>query len=185
MTDNYNKEDLILIGKISSAHGIKGQVKIDFYCEDPYSLESYNCIDIKNEEIKIKIGFIKRKQAICNIDQWTSREDAEKLVGTEIFILKADLPEPDEDEFYYSDLVGIKVIDITSKEPVGIVKTVQNYGSGDILEIEDINGKSNMYLFNKENFPTINISENIIESKLPVIDFHHDDKSEKLDEAKN
>ena len=115
----------ILIGKIISVFGIKGEVKIISYCGEPQQIENYSLFDEKENPLKLKISN-KNKAVIgtsngnailiAKLDGINNRNAAEKLRGTEIFTNRDDFKEADENEFYYVDLIGLDVIDMKSKK---------------------------------------------------------------------
>ncbi len=80
------------------------------------------------------------KYILAEVKGCTSRNDADALRGTELFYNRDDLPETDEGEFYYDDLVGLTVTE--NDNTLGKVKSVQNFGAGDLLEIQPTKGKS-------------------------------------------
>ena len=81
--------------------------------------------------------------------------------GVELYVPKDRLPPPEEDEFYYDDLIGLEVRDSQSK-PLGTVTAVQNYGAGDILEIKGLDGAPLSVLFTKEAVPVVAIGEGFL-----------------------
>jgi len=167
-------EGLTLAGKITSAHGIKGQVKIYSYLEDIKNINKYNLYNGKGDKLDLKATSFKNANvAICNFNSSiTTRNQAEELANTEFFIKVEDLPQKEEGEFYYDELKNLKVLDSQSNEEIGEVKAIHNFGSGDILEIIlKATGKNEMYLFNDANFPEVNLEEGLVKANLPEIVF--------------
>jgi 16S rRNA processing protein RimM len=134
------REREILIGEITTAHGIKGDVKIRSYVEDFRLFENCFSEDGKNFILKIKNNLVAKVKGI------TDRNEAEKLRGTRLYIDRDLLPKPEEGEFYIEDLKGMKVIDANGKE-IGVVADVRNYGAGDLLDIKPPVGDSFYALF--------------------------------------
>lgn len=169
----------ILIGKITCAHGIRGQVKIMSYAQNKVDIADYENIFTKQKKI-IKINKIGKSQGknqdifICDIAGVSDRDAAERLANQDIFITKDQLKEIDnETEFYYADLVGLKVID-DSGDNIGIVEDVVNYGAGDIVEIRFYQNKQQterleMFSFCDETFPKIDIDQGFIKIVFPDI----------------
>lgn len=175
----------ILVGKVTSVFGIKGEVKVISYCENPTQIEKYDLFDSKGNKIKLKItnknktivGSNKLGDSIliAAIQGVTDRNAAEKLRGEEFFANRADFKEIDNDEFYYVDLIGLDVIDGSSKK-LGKVTNVYDFGGGGMLEIEFLKAdtKSNIekienFAFKNETFPEVNLRENFIRINLPEI----------------
>lgn len=144
-----NSSKDIIIGKIANIHGVKGLVKILPYCEDLSLIEevSTHKITLKNQS---------GKYILASIEGVNSREDAEKLKGTELFVSRDALPEPEDGEFYYEDLKGLKVIDENGND-IGTVKSVDNFGAGDLLEIKHKSGDTFFHPFTDEYVPEVNL----------------------------
>lgn len=146
---------LILIGVISSAHGIKGDILIKPYTEKPENLANLPIVDKNGESLSIKIIRINQKnELICKIQNCNDRNYAETLKGTKLYCSRDDLPTPPEEEFYVEDLRGLEVLDESGKA-IGTILEVANYGAGDIIEIKFNDDTSEMFPFSKELFPTI------------------------------
>ena len=168
----------ILIGKITSTHGLKGEVKLMSFAGNPEDIKNYKPIlDKDGKEVAIKITskaqgtnhdiFIASIKGFENINQ------AESLKNMELFIDKNQLPEIDEDEFYYADLIGLSILD-EKDQKIGIVKNIMNYGAGDIIEIEFANPKYKkdnleMFSFRDDIFPEINLKKGFVRMILPEI----------------
>lgn len=137
----------ICIGVIASVHGLKGLVKILPYCEDPALLEQVAEHDIT---LKNPMG----KHILAEIAGVHSREDAEAIKGTELFIPRDALPEPDEGEYYIEDLVGLRAIGEDGAD-IGIVLAVYNFGAGDLVEIKPDAGESFLIPFNDDTIANV------------------------------
>jgi len=175
----------ILIGKISSVFGIRGEVKILSHCRNPADIEKYKLFDKNDREFKIKISN-KNKASIgssgsggviliAKISGINDRNEAEKLRGTELFTDRADFKKIAEDEFYQVDLIGLNVIDDSEKN-IGKVVNVMDFGAGTMLEIEFIQADSTRNLekienfpFKNEIFPEIDVKVGTIKINLPEI----------------
>lgn len=146
----------ICIGKITGPHGVKGLVKILPYCEDITLLEQV-------EDFKITLKNPSGKYMLAEIEGINTREAAEDIAGTELWISRDKLPDiSDEDAFYIEDLVGLKAVDTDGKD-AGTVIAVHNFGAGDLLEIKPPAGEAYLLPFTKENVPEIT------EEKLTII----------------
>ncbi|MHA1540609.1 MAG: ribosome maturation factor RimM [Alphaproteobacteria bacterium] len=141
-------ETKFLAGKLVNTHGLKGGMKLLSFMKNPVDIFSHNLQNSDEEKIEItKIGSpLKKNLFLVSIKGISTKEQADDAKKTEIFIDKKEL---DENEFFYENLIGLKVIDL-DKTPVGIVISVQNYGAGDILEIKDNEGKDRLISFQKE-----------------------------------
>lgn len=174
----------ILIGKVNSVFGIKGEVKIITYSSDPLKIEKYPLFDAEGNSLKIKISN-KNKAVIgtsngdpiliVRIDGINDRNAAEKLRGQEIFANRADFEDTSDDEFYYVDLIGLDVVDMNSKK-IGKVLNVSDHGAGGIIEIEfnaenlpENYDKIENFSFKNQIFPEVNLQKNFIRIDLPEI----------------
>ena len=95
------------------------------------------------------------------------RNAAEALKGTELYIPRAKLPEPEDGAFYHTDLIGLRTIDPDGR-PFGIVKAVQNYGAGDILEIKrDDSAPDDMIPFTAAFAPDVSLQDGTVTIIVP------------------
>jgi 16S rRNA processing protein RimM len=169
----------VLVAKIISAFGIKGEVKIITFLEDPFKIEKYPLLNEKGEKLKIKISN-KNKAAvgsnsfgdavlIIKIEGINDRNQSEALRGSEIFVEREDFDQLAENEFYYVDLIGLEVIDMDSKK-IGKVVNVFEHGAGGVIEIEFLEKKSiENFSFKNEIFPEVNLKKGFIRIDLPEI----------------
>ena len=156
---NKNNPDdkLIIVGVISSAHGIKGQIVVKSFTHPLENIVNLPVFDQNQKPVKLKMIRIQPNgNLICNLENCHSRTEAEKFNKTSLYCSRSSLPPiKAEDEFYIEDLKGLKVLD-TSGNHIGNITNVANYGGGDIIEIMFIkDGKSEMLPFTKELFPEI------------------------------
>lgn len=151
-----NKDELILMGVISSAHGICGHLVVK-----SFTTPSRNIINLKitdKNSIPINLKFIKynsKQDLICKVNNITNRNDAEAIVKTALYCTRKDLPNLEMDEFYINDLKGMKVLN-NNHEEIGIITEVLNYGASDIIEIQFYDQKiKELFPFTKDLFPVI------------------------------
>ena len=96
-----------------------------------------------------------------------TREQAEALRGLKLFIDRAALPAPDEDEFYVTDLIGLAVVTPDGAK-LGTIRSVQDFGAGDLLEVLPPDGGATWYLpFTREAVPEVRIGEGVIVGVRP------------------
>ena len=145
----------VVLGRISGAHGLKGEVRIRPYTERPEDIGSYGPVTANpgGRLLKVKVMRLVKDGVIARIDGVTDRTMAEALKGLELEVEREALPKPEEDEYYHADLIGLAVDDEAGKR-LGTVKAVQNFGGGDILEIAPESGGPTVLMsFTRENVP--------------------------------
>jgi 16S rRNA processing protein RimM len=96
----------------------------------------------------------------------TTRDEAERLNGLELYVPREKLPATDEDEYYHADLIGLAAV-TTADEPLGRVIAIHNFGAGDILEIAPPNGATMLLPFTNAVVPTVDITGGRVLIELP------------------
>jgi 16S rRNA processing protein RimM len=149
----------ILMAIIGSPHGIKGEVRVKSFTEDPLAFAEYGELhDATGNAYQVSQARFSKTVAITRFKGIDTREKAEALNGVELFVDRSMLPQTDdEDEFYMSDLVGLEAVSDTGVR-LGIVKQVHDFGAGDILEIRLENGPLEMFPFTREIFPQVDVA---------------------------
>lgn len=151
-------EKILCVARITSAHGVKGLVKIQSFTTPEVKLFEHKHLMLKSgKEIKITLMHKANPNFICKIEHISNRDEAIKAKGEKIYIKRELLDAMEEDEFYSSDLIGLDVIDSQTNDTLGIVHNVYNFGAGDIIEVKYLNGKTEMLPFNKFTFPKVEL----------------------------
>jgi 16S rRNA processing protein RimM len=153
-------ETMILVARVAGAHGIKGEVRISTFTEDPLAIGRYR--DLKHEDGGPALTVLSARAAkggvVARVKGVDTKDQADALRGLNLFVRRADLPAPDEDEFYLTDLVGLAAL-TPEGLVLGRVKSVHNFGAGDILEIDPAEGGQTWYLpFTLDAVPTVDIA---------------------------
>lgn len=127
---------LILLGHISTAQGIRGEVVIKSHTAAPEDIAAYGPLfdETGTRTFDINVVRVAKKGVIAKIAGITDRNAAETLRGTKLFVPRDRLPEAGDDEVYHTDLIGLEAV-TAEGETVGEVIAVQNFGAGDLLEI--------------------------------------------------
>jgi 16S rRNA processing protein RimM len=148
----------ILLGVITSAHGIRGEVKIKSFTDDPKALGSYGPLQDKTgkRNFVVKVQGEQKGMVLAAIEGVRNRNAAELLRGTELYAERNLLPSMEEGEYFVEDLIGMDVMQ--DGETVGAVKAFHNFGAGDILEIAFSNGREELFSFTGANFPDIDLA---------------------------
>lgn len=146
---------LILVGIVVSAHGIKGEITVRSFTQPVINISQLPLVNLDNHQVSLKLV---RQNAngnlVCKISNIVTRNQAETLVGSQLFCLRSSLPVPRTDEFYVEDLKNLVVFDV-ELQVIGKVSDIYNYGAGDIIEITFDSGIIELLPFTKELFPVI------------------------------
>ncbi len=132
---------LVLMGVIVTAHGIRGAVKIKSFASVPAAIGGYGPLltaDGRAVEIT-NVRADKKDMVIAGVKDVSNRNQAEALRGTKLFLPRDRLPMPESDEYYHADLVGLAAQD-EAGVMIGTVRAVLNFGAGDVLEIAAADG---------------------------------------------
>lgn len=143
---------------IGAAHGIKGELRVKAFTGDPQALADYGPLYAKDGRA-FEIAAIRpaNEVVVVRFKGVNDRNAAEALTGTELFVDRSALPKDmDEGEFYHADLIGLSVKD-EAGETVGKVTAVQNFGGGDILEIQHAGRKGVLIPFTKAAVPEVDL----------------------------
>lgn len=152
---------LLMVGRVAGAFGVRGEVRITTFTEDPMALARYRALSRKDGAPGLTITGARQVKGgiIARAKEIETKEQADALRGLQLFIAREALPEPDEDEYYLADLIGLAV-ESPQGEPIGKVKAVQDFGAGDLLEITPAEGGATFWLpFTKEAVPEVRIAE--------------------------
>ena len=130
----------IALAAVAGAHGIKGELRLKLFSDSAESLSRHADVWLGDERRKLLSVRAGGKGAIARIDGISDRSAAEALRGTLVEVDRADLPPLEEGEYYHADLVGLTCF-AADGTTVGSVVAVENFGAGDLLEIELVGGK--------------------------------------------
>jgi 16S rRNA processing protein RimM len=152
---------LIQVGRVAGAFGVRGEVRITSFTAEPAALLDYR--DLKREDGTPALTLVSGREAkggvVARAKEIETREQAEALRGLKLYIPRDVLPEPEEDEFYVTDLIGLSV-ETPDGEPLGAIRSVQDFGAGDLLEVQPPEGGATWYLpFTREAVPEVRIAE--------------------------
>ncbi|UYV37675.1 ribosome maturation factor RimM [Rhodobacteraceae bacterium D3-12] len=161
--------DLICVGAIAGAFGVKGELRLKSFTAEPDALADYSPLSTEDNsrsfditlDRPVKGGFAAR---IKGVD---TKEQADALRGTRLYARRDQLPSLPDDEFYHADLIGLVVFDTGGAE-LGRVKSVLNHGAGDLLEIHGSGLKSTALLpFTRDAVPTVDLASGRIIADPP------------------
>ena len=168
-TPETTAEDRVCLGVVAGAHGVRGLLKIKSFTAEPLDIGAYGPLsDAKGQrrfdpEIKGRV----KESVLVAFAGVTDRDQAQALRGTRLYVSRSVLPEPeDEDEFYNTDLIGLRVEDGAGKV-LGSVKAMHNFGGGDLLEVQPAEGKSWLVPFTKLAVPVVDLDQGRVVVERP------------------
>ena len=161
----------LLMGRIGAAHGIKGEVRIQSFTEEPLALAGYGPLTTNRPGLVIEIETARATTnvLVARLKGVKDREAAEKLNGVELFVDRAKLPPPDEDDaFYHADLIGLDAR-LGDGSVIGQVTAIPNFGASDLIEIRNARtGDTFLYPFTKAVVPELKLGEGYLVIEVPV-----------------
>ena len=157
------------VGVITGPHGVRGQVRIKAFTEDPATIGDLGPVETAaGRRFDLKVMGLSKGVVLCRLSGIGTRNAAEDLKGTELFVTRDRLPEIDEpDEWYATDLVGLEVW-LASGSAIGRVVSVQDFGAGDLLEVALTTSRRTVFVpFTLEVVPVVDIDGGRIEIDPP------------------
>jgi len=150
--------NLLCVGVIVGAHGVRGAVRIKSFTEQPTDLAAYVPVSDETGTRRHRITILGETKGMvtAKLEGVSDRNAAEALKGVKLWIDRAALPAPEEEEFYYSDLVGLKA-ELADGTEVGRVKGLFDFGGGDVIEIVGPNGAL-MLPFTRKAVPVVDVA---------------------------
>ena len=162
---------LILVGRVVGGFGVRGELRITAYTEDPLALLRYRVLKHEDGRPALTLAAARAVKGgvIARADGVATKDAADALRGLRLYVPREALPAvEDEDEFYLVDLAGLRC-DTSEGAPLGKVKAVHDFGAGDILEIDPGEGRPTLYLpFTRNVVPTVDIQGGRIVVVPPV-----------------
>ena len=132
--------DHVTLAAVAGAHGVAGEVRLKLFSESVANLKRHKRLFAGERALTLNSLRGGEKGAIAAFAEIADRAAAEALRGTLLTVPRDELPPLDEGEFYHADLIGMACVD-SAGAPVGTVVAVENFGAGDLLEIERPDGK--------------------------------------------
>jgi len=143
---NDGGERKIALAAVAGAHGVKGEVRLKLFGEGVESLSRHKDVYVGGAQRRLIAVRAGGKAAVAKFAGVDDRSAAEALRGTLVEIDRAALPPLADGEYYHADLIGLPAVD-GNGAALGTVVAVENYGAGDLLEIEVEGGKRSLIAF--------------------------------------
>jgi len=152
--------DRICVARIGAAHGVRGEVKLWSFTEDPAAVANYGPLETQDGKQRLEIEALRpaKDHFVARIGGVNDRDAAERLRNLELYVPRTRLPAIEEDDtFYHADLIGLDAVTPEGTQ-IGTVRALHNFGAGDIIEIAPVgSGEPLMLPFNDATVPKIDI----------------------------
>ncbi len=151
----------ILVGRVAGAFGVRGEVRITAYTEDPLALLRYRVLTHEDgaPALTLQTARAVKGAVIGRATEVSSKEAADALRGLRLYVPREALPPPEEDEFYLADLIGLEAA-TPDGAPLGKVKALHNFGAGDVLELDPGRGRPTRLIpFTRDAVPDVQLAE--------------------------
>jgi 16S rRNA processing protein RimM len=159
----------ICVARIGAVHGVRGEVRLWTFTEDPLAVLNYGPLTTKDGSRQFEVARAReaKDHLVATFKGVADRSAAERLNGIELYIARDQLPATEDDEYYHADLIGLAA-ETTAGEPLGRVVAIHNFGAGDIIEIAPPAGITMMLPFTNAVVPTVDIKGGRVVIELPA-----------------
>jgi 16S rRNA processing protein RimM len=164
---------MVCLGVIAGARGLRGEVKIRSFTAEPAAIAAYGPLTdaSRRRVLRLSVRECRRDEVIATVDGVTDRNNAEALRGLRLYVARSALPEPEPEEFYFADLIGLAVDLIDGGGAVitagfGRVRNVLDAGGGPLLDIVRPGGDEHLVPFSRAAVPHVDV----VAGRLSVAD---------------
>jgi 16S rRNA processing protein RimM len=159
---------LVCVARIGAAHGVRGAVKLWTFTEDPFAVRRYGPLSTKDGKRQFEVAQAReaRDHLVATFKGVSTRDEAERLNGIELYVAREKLPATDEDEYYHADLIGLAAV-TTTGDALGRVVAIHNFGAGDIIEITPPKGTTMLLPFSNAVVPEVDLAGGRVVIELP------------------
>src|ERR1700674_6117665 len=158
----------ICVARIGAAHGVRGAVKLWTFTEEPLAVKHYGPLATKDgtRRFEVTSACEAKGHLVATLEGVTTREQAERLNGVELYVARETLPDAGENEYYHADVIGLAAVTPTA-QPLGRVVAIHNFGAGDIIEIAPPHGATMLLPFTHAVVPTVDLAGGRVVIELP------------------
>jgi len=155
---NQIKDGIIPVGVIGAARGLKGDMRVKSYTQNPKSIGSIGTLtdETGTRTFDLKVIGFQKSMVLVRIKGVEDRSAVDTLKGQTLYTARDSLPQTQEDEFYFSDLQGLDV-ELVDGEPFGHVVEVEDFGGGPFLDVQSLNHGQVLIPFTKASVPVVDI----------------------------
>jgi 16S rRNA processing protein RimM len=151
--------DRVCVGVVVGAHGVRGGLRVKPFTEDPAAIAAYGPVEDETGGRRFRLKVTGQAKGVVTVAAQgiADRDAAEALKGVKLYVARSRLPQPEEDEFYYSDLIGLRA-DLEDGTALGTVKGVFDFGAGDVIELALADGRSELLPFTRAVVPVVDVT---------------------------
>jgi len=170
-------EDLVLIGRVTGAHALRGEVKIRPYSGEPENLRSYSCLLLAKDgdaaPVPHKVIQVRMQKdcALVQLEDCRSRTEAEQFARAAVYVERDALPEPEEDEFYLRDLTG-RQMKTSEGQLIGTIAGLLLGGGQDIAQVNGADGQEYLIPLVPEFIVAVETEEVIVSLPPGLLDIN-------------
>jgi 16S rRNA processing protein RimM len=151
----------VIVAKIGAPHGVRGEVKLWPFTQDPMAVAEYGPLETKDGARRFEIETVRAagNHLVARLKGVSDRDAAQALTNTELYIARDRLPAIDEDHTYYhSDLIGLDAVNADG-EQIGTIHAVHDFGAGAMLEITPLGSGDTLLLpFTETTVPKVDLA---------------------------
>ncbi|MDF2095408.1 ribosome maturation factor RimM [Aquibaculum arenosum] len=162
-------EPRICLAAVVGPHGVRGLVRIKAFTEDPESVAAYGPLsdEAGARQYTLRLKGQVKGLLLAEVEGVRDRDAAEALRGLRLYVPRSALPPPeDPEEFYHADLIGLRV-ETAEGTDLGRVVAVQDFGAGDLLEIEGEDGSRSHLPFTRQVVPQVDLAAGRLVAEPP------------------
>lgn len=148
----------VCVGVVGAPHGVRGEVRVASHTANPLDLGAYGPLETEDgRRLRLRRVRPGKNVVIASFEGITDRDAAAALKNRRLYVARDRLPEPDEDEFYHADLIGLRA-ETADGAILGTVLAVQDFGGGDLLELKLAGSSRTAYLpFTRAVVPVVDV----------------------------
>ncbi|MEL6317233.1 MAG: ribosome maturation factor RimM [Pseudomonadota bacterium] len=144
---------------MAGAFGVRGEARLKPFTADPLAVGAYGPVETEDGARRFTLSALREIKGgvAARLSGVTDRDAAEALRGVRLYVARAALPEPEPDEFYHADLIGVRVVGLDGA-PLGRVAAVFDHGAGDFLEVSRPGARPALLPFTRAAVPHVDLA---------------------------
>jgi len=153
-------KDRICVGVVTGSFGVRGEARVKSFCAEASAFGDYGPLTTEDGQTSYKLSITRpvKEGFAVRMSGVSTKEQADALKGTKLYAPRTAQPRLPDDEYYYTDLIGLSALD-TGGAVIGKITAVHDHGAGDILEIARTGGKGTLLVpFTLAVVPTVDLA---------------------------